>query len=177
MTDTSAWVMQGLEALAPGSRVLDFAAGSGRHARAADSLGLATTAVDRDAQALAGIGGAVRCLVADLEADPWPSELTEFEAVVVCNYLYRPRFAELCGLLAPGGLLLYETFARGNEAYGRPSNPDFLLEPGELFERCRSAGLFVLAYEDGFVGAGRRARVQRVRALRPPANLERFAIE
>lgn len=169
--------MHSLQSLEPGARVLDFASGSGRHAIAAQALGLSVTAVDRDAQALAQIGGAVRCLVADLETDPWPTEMADFDAVVVCNYLFRPRFAEICGLLAPGGVLVYETFARGNEAYGRPGNPDFLLETGELFERCRAAGLFVLAFEDGFVGAGRRARVQRIRALRPPANLERFAIE
>lgn len=187
--------MRGLRWLAPGSRVLDFAAGHGRHARAAQALGLPVVAADRDRAALERFGSPalpggldasrspadtadlIRCVVADLEADPWPFAPGSFDAVIVTHYLHRPRFAELCQLLAPAGLLIYETFARGNERYGRPSNPDFLLEPGELIDRCRAAGLFVLAFEDGVIASGRTARMQRVLALGPEANPEGFAIE
>ena len=173
----SAWVMRGLGWLAPGSRVLDLAAGQGRHARAAEALGMVVTAVDRDAAALRSIGGTVRCVEADLEANPLPFEAASLNCVIVTNYLFRPRFSEMCGLLAPGGLLIYETFARGNERYGKPSNPDFLLEPGELLARCAEAGLAVIAFEDGVTRGSRRARVQRVLAVGPSANLESFAIE
>ena len=140
-------------------------------------MGLKVSAVDRDAQALATIEAPVICHVADLEAGVWPFAGERFDAVIVTNYLFRPRFSEMCGLLAPGGLLIYETFARGNERYGKPSNPDFLLEPGELLARCAEAGLAVIAYEDGVTRGSRRARVQRVLAVGPSANLESFAIE
>ena len=173
----SAWVQRGLAWLEPGARVLDFAAGQGRHARLAESLGLVVTAADRDAAALKAIGGSVRCITADLEAKPWPFAPGSFDAVVVCNYLYRPRFWELCALLAPGGLLVYETFARGQEHYGRPSNPDFLLNPGELFERCRTEGMHVLAFEDGYAGTARQARIQRVLAMAIGGDFEAFALE
>jgi SAM-dependent methyltransferase len=173
----SGWVERGLALLPEGARVLDFAAGSGRHSRAAEGLGLTVTAADRDPVVLSAIGGGVRCVTADLEADPWPFAPASFDAVVVCSYLFRPRFAELCGLLTPSGLLIYETFARGNERYGRPSNPDFLLNAGELFERCRDAGLQVLAFEDGVAAKRRRARIQRILAVGPEADLEAFAIE
>ena len=173
----SAWVMRGLRWLAPGSTVLDFAAGRGRHSLAAHALGLAVTAADRDPVALAAIDGAADCITADLEADPWPFTPASFDALIVTHYLHRPRFGELCRLLTPAGLLIYETFARGNERYGRPTNPDFLLEPGELFTRCREAGLTVIAFEDGVIASGRRARIQRVLALGPAADPEGFAIE
>jgi len=173
----SAWVMRGLRWLAAGTQVLDLAAGQGRHARAAEALGMVVTAADRDSAALRAIGGAVRCVEADLEAQPLPFDRASFGAVIVTNYLFRPRFSEVCALLAPGGLLIYETFARGNERYGKPTNPDFLLEPGELSVRCAEAGLAVLAFEDGVILGGRRARIQRVLAVERSANLESFAIE
>jgi SAM-dependent methyltransferase len=173
----SPWVRRAIGWLPRGSSLLDFAAGSGRHARLAESAGCLVTAADRDGAALSTIGGTVRCVTADLEAGPWPFAPGSFDAVVVCNYLFRPRFAELCSLLSPGGMLVYETFARGNERYGRPRNPDFLLAPGELAERSRAAGLQVLAFEDGFAGTSRRARIQRIVALGAAADLEAFAIE
>jgi len=173
----SEWVLRGLRWLPAGARVLDFASGTGRHARAADQRGLKVTASDRDSVALEQIGGEVHCIPGDLESGSWPFEPASFDAVIATNYLYRPRFSELCELLRPGGLLIYETFALGNERYGRPSNPDFLLQPGELFDRCRAAGLAVLAFEDGVILTGRQARVQRILAVRPPMNLEGFAIE
>jgi SAM-dependent methyltransferase len=193
----SSWVLAGLRPLPAGSRVLDFACGRGRHALAAQALGHAVVAADRDAEALEGLraeaarwagpperapksqpAGPEPILVcADLEADPWPFEPASFDAVVVCNYLFRSRIDELPALLRPGGVLIYETFARGNEHYGRPSRPDFLLMPGELMDWAGRAGLHRLAFEDGFVGGARRARIQRLRALRLPADLEAFALE
>lgn len=177
----SAWVMSGLERLPRGARLLDFACGRGRHARAAARRGLVVTAVDRDLDALADLDAAgipaLETLRADLESDPWPFEAGRFDALVVCNYLYRPRLDALCALLSPGGLLIYETFAAGNERYGRPTNPDYLLKPAELLDLARRNGLHVLAYEDGFAGTGRRARVQRLRAQMPPLDLEAFALE
>lgn len=147
--------------------MLDFAAGSGRHAHHAHRVGLRATAIDRDALALRELepGPAVR--VADLESGVWPFGDERFDAVVVVNYLFRPRFALLAALVAPGGLLVCETFAQGNERYGRPSNPDFLLAEGELWERSRRAGLSIVAYEHGLVERPRPAVVQRVCALRP----------
>jgi len=173
--------------LAPGDTVLDFAAGSGRHALAACERGLQVLAVDRDAQALARLreeqardgaagarqpetrarGGRISLRVADLEAGPWPFAAHErFDAVIVANYLFRPRFALLASLVAPRGLLVYETFAQGNERYGRPSNPAFLLAPGELLVRSRRAGLTVLGYETGTVNRPAAAVVQRICATR-----------
>ena len=165
----SPWVGRWLGLLAPGASVLDFAAGSGRHAREARRRGLRATAIDRDAAALAGMGTDIMVRSADLEAGPWPFGDERYDAVVVANYLFRPRFALLAALLAPGGLLIYETFAQGNERFGRPSNPAFLLAPGELYERSRCAGLLVLGYEHGRIERPKAAVVQRVCALRPRA--------
>lgn len=173
----SPWVRRGLQWLAAGADVLDFAAGHGRHARLAESMGLRATAVDRDGVALASVPAAIRSITTDLEAEPWPFAPASFDAIVVCNYLYRPRFWELCALLRPSGLLIYETFAQGNERYGRPSNPDFLLAPGELIDLCRAEGLHIIGFEDGFAGSGRQARIERVLAVGKGADLEAFAIE
>lgn len=170
----SPWILRWLDHLPRGAAVLDFAAGSGRHARAAAERGLRVLAVDRDEQALARIGDGlvagsptIRVRVADLEAGPWPFSVQErFDAVVVANYLFRPRFALLASLVAPGGLLVYETFAQGNERHGRPSNPDFLLEPGELLERAQRAGLTVLDYQTGLVQRPSPAVIQHLCAVR-----------
>ena len=147
----------------PGGRVLDVACGSGRHLRWLAEQGFAVTGIDRDAAALEPLGTRGRIVVADIEADPWPLAGETFDAVVVTNYLWRPLMPTLAASLAPGGVLIYETFALGNEAFGKPSNPEFLLRPGELLEHCRS--LQVVAYEDGLL-AGPPRRVQRVAALR-----------
>jgi hypothetical protein len=111
-------------------------------------------------------------LCADLESGPWPFGRRRFDAVVCCNYLHRPRLDLLIALVAPGGLLLYETFAQGNERYGRPSRPAFLLRRGELFEAALRGGLQVLAFEDGYASSPRPAVIQRVCAFRPPAGPE-----
>ncbi|MDD2729881.1 bifunctional 2-polyprenyl-6-hydroxyphenol methylase/3-demethylubiquinol 3-O-methyltransferase UbiG [Malikia sp.] len=149
-----------------GARVLDLACGSGRHSRWLMRQGHQVTAVDRDAQALAGLAELapwVRTLRADLENGPWPLAGREFEAVVVTNYLWRPLWPDILASLAPGGLLIHETFAHGNASVGRPSRPDFLLQPGELLRAC--AELRVVAYEDGFLTHPERY-VQRIAAVR-----------
>ena len=166
------WIASWLARLPAGARVLDFACGAGRHARAAASLGLEVVAADRDAGALAEVGEGVHVVLAELEVAPWPFAAASFDAVIVSNYLFRSRLDLLCGLIRPTGVLLYQTFALGNESFGRPRNPDFLLRPGELLEVAGRNGLHVLAYEDGILGTPPRARIQRIVACRPPLRLE-----
>jgi SAM-dependent methyltransferase len=151
--------------IAPGGTVLDVACGGGRHLRWLASQGLAVTGVDRDAAALESLAGLGRTVVADIERAPWPLPDATFDAVIVTNYLWRPLLATIVASVAPGGVLIYETFAAGNERFGKPSNPDFLLQPGELLWAC--AALQVVAYEDGLLGAPTR-RVQRIAARRQP---------
>lgn len=167
--DPSDWIVRFAGLVPAGGMVLDVAAGSGRHARWFEERGHRVTAVDRDAAALAGCG-ARETIVADLEAHPddpardWPLAGRSFDAVVVTNYLHRPLFPLLIEALGEGGVLLYETFAAGNAAFGKPSNPAFLLAPGELLDRVR--GLDVVAFEDGLVDRPRAASVQRICAVR-----------
>jgi SAM-dependent methyltransferase len=152
------------------SPVLDVACGSGRHARWFAARGHPVDAVDRDAAALAALAGVpgVTPLCADIEGGPWPYAGRTYGGVIVACYLHRPLFPRLLEALAPGGALIYETFAAGNERYGRPSNPDFLLQPGELLELARGR-LRVLAYEDLYVETPRPAMLQRLCAVRPAA--------
>ncbi len=165
----SPWVRRWAGSIPAGGRVLDVACGRGRHLRYLASLGFAVVGVDRDEQALSALGkvkGAdVR--VADIEAGAWPFSPGEFDGVVVTNYLHRPIFPHLVGALRPGGVLIYETFALGNERYGRPSNPDFLLEPGELPRRVEP--LSVIAFEQGLVSSPKQAVIQRICARRSDA--------
>lgn len=163
----SPWVQRWSRGLAPGARVLDLACGSGRHVRLLAGLGCRVTGVDRDAAVLAPLAGLAETVVADLEGGPWPLPGRRFDAVVVTNYLWRPLFDAVRDSVDVGGLLVWETFAAGNESVGRPSNPDFLLRPGELLQAAR--GLRVLGYEDGFLEAPERF-VQRIAAVRegPP---------
>ena len=146
----------------PDASVLDVACGRGRHLRWFAGRGARVTGIDRDAAAVAVLQGLGRLLVADLENGPWPLAGEHFDAVVVTNYLWRPLWPSLRASLANGGVLICETFALGNEAWGKPSNPDFLLRPGELLELCR--GLHVVAFEDGIEDAPLR-RVQRIAAV------------
>jgi SAM-dependent methyltransferase len=151
---------------AGGARVLDLACGHGRHSRWLARHGHIVTAVDRDANALtslADLAPMVRSLQADIENAPWPLEGRIFEAVVVAHYLWRPLWPQILASLAPGGLLIYETFAHGNASVGKPSRPDFLLQPGELLRVCQD--LRVVAYEDGFLHAPDRY-IQRIAAVR-----------
>lgn len=159
----SAWVTRWADRIPAGGKVLDVACGNGRHARFFAARGHPVEAVDRDPDVLARLADAPgvtpRC--ADIEAGPWPYEGQQFAGIVVANYLHRPLLPRLLGALAPGGVLIYETFAAGNERYGRPSNPDFLLKPGELLETVRGR-LNVIAYEELEVSEPRPAVVQRI---------------
>lgn len=163
--DPSAWVQRWASFIRPGGAVLDVAAGGGRHARFLSSLGFEVDAVDRDVSALADAPRGVSVLEADLEGGPWPYEGRRFDAIVVTNYLHRPLLATLVASLEAGGLLVYETFARGNERFGKPSNPAFLLAPGELLEAVRGR-LRVLAFEDVVVVSPAPAAIQRIAARR-----------
>jgi SAM-dependent methyltransferase len=151
--------------LVPGhGRVLDLAAGSGRHSKYFNDLGLAVTAIDRDVAALAGLAAArLEVIEADLEdGSDWPLEDREFAGIVVTNYLHRPLFPHIAAALAPHGVLIYETFGQGNARFGKPSNPDFLLEPGELLQVALRYGFAVLAYECGEVTEPKPAIIQRM---------------
>lgn len=164
----SDWVRRWAGMIPKGGRVLDVACGSGRHARYLAGLGLAVEAVDVDISACAAELAGLSNLVlrqADLENGAWPFATGEFQGVVVTNYLHRPLFPRLIESLAPEGVLIYETFALGNERYGRPTNPNFLLLPGELLEVVRGK-LRVIAYEDVLLESPRPARVQRICAGR-----------
>ena len=162
----SPWVCRWAALIRPGGRVLDVACGQGRHTRYLSSLGFAVVGVDRDEAALValrGVGG-VEVHVADIEAGPWPFAPGGFDGVVVANYLHRPLFPELVGALRSGGVLICETFALGNERYGRPSNPAFLLRPAELLHSVEP--LAVVAFEQGLVSVPKQAVIQRVCAVR-----------
>lgn len=162
----SPWITRFSPLIPAGGHVLDLACGHGRHARHLLAQGLRVTGVDRDGAALqtllADMAG--EWLVADIENGAWPLEGRMFDAVVVTHYLWRPLWPRILGSVAPGGLLLYETFALGNEAYGKPSRPDFLLRPGELLQVC--ADWSVIAYEEGLLQAPDRV-VQRIAARLP----------
>lgn len=165
----SGWVTRWLEGCPPGATLLDWAAGSGRHARAGHAAGMIVTAIDRDQAALDRLSDLpVERIAADLERGPWPFPARRFDVVVCTNYLFRPRLALLAALVADGGRLIYETFAVGHERLGRPSNPAFLLREAELLEVARTAGLRVLAYEQGERAAPGPAIVQRLCAMRGP---------
>ena len=163
--EPSAWVTRWAALVRPGGMVLDLACGAGRHARWLARMGFEVSAVDRDTTAFADPPEAVALLQADLEAGVWPYPGIAFDGIVVANYLHRPLLPLLVGALAPGGVLVYETFARGNERFGKPSNPAFLLEPGELLETVR-CHLRVVAYEDLVVDHPRPAAIQRICAVR-----------
>jgi len=165
----SPWVCRWARLIRPAGRVLDLACGHGRHARYLSALGFAVLAVDRDDAALTALEGVagVEARVADLEGSAWPFAFGSFDGVVVTNYLHRPLFGNLVASLRADGVLIYETFAAGNERYGRPGNPEFLLRPNELL-RCTEP-LAVVAFEQGTVSTPRPAVVQRVCAVRGEA--------
>jgi SAM-dependent methyltransferase len=161
----SAWIVQWSGLIAVGGTVLDVAAGGGRHSRLLATRGHRVTAIDRDTSALGDLAG-VETVAADLEdGSPWPLPGRRFDAVVVTNYLHRPLMATLLDAVAPDGVLLYETFMVGNERFGKPSRPEFLLKDGELLELVR--GRFsVIAYEARLISEPRMAMVQRIAARR-----------
>ncbi len=166
----SAWVERFAPFVPVGAPVLDVASGDGRHARLFLARGHPVTAVDRDTSRLEPPSGTPGMTVVeadietDLETGPWPLADARFGGVVVTNYLHRPLFPALVAAVAPGGALIYETFAQGNERFGKPRNPDHLLRPGELLEAVRGS-LRVVAYEDLEVSAPRPAVVQRICAI------------
>ena len=163
-TGPSPWVRRFAPLVAPGKPVLDLAAGGGRHARFFLDRGHPVWAVDIDVSGLADLAGrdGATVLEADLEGDePWPLGDRRFAAVVVVNYLHRPLFPRLVSAVAPGGVLIYDTFAQGNERFGRPRNPDHLLRPGELLEAVAGA-LTVVAFEQTEVRTPTPAVRQRI---------------
>lgn len=171
----SPWVQRWSHLVPVGGSVLDVACGAGRHLHWFAARGHAVTGVDRDlaaiqttaqaaAPAVVGVAdNSVRLVQADIENGPWPFTGRRFDAVVVTNYLWRALLPTVVDSVAEGGVLIYETFAAGNETVGRPARPDFLLQPGELLHAC--SGLHVVAYENGFLHTPERY-VQRIAALR-----------
>lgn len=166
--DPSPWVLRWCALIAPGGSVLDLACGAGRHARMLAARGHPVLALDRDREALAALAKfpGIETLAADLEdGSPWPIGARRFAGVVVVNYLHRPLMPLLAAALEEGGVLVYETFALGNERYGKPSNPHFLLRPGELLAAfCPT--LSVVAFEQGRVARPKPAMIQRLCARR-----------
>lgn len=165
----SSWLTRWAHLFSPGASALDLACGSGRHTRWLAAQGVGVTALDRDPDAVEPLRAVAEVLVADIESGDsatWPLAGRQFDLVLVTNYLWRPLWPQVLGAVRPGGFLVYETFARGNETVGRPARPDFLLEPGELLAVCRDWR--VLGYEDGFLDAPPRF-VQRIVARRPGA--------
>ena len=173
----SAWV-QRFASHIPQGLVLDCASGGGRHAHLLAELGYKVLACDRDAAALATIQHpSITCIECDLETETaskhinWPFAPHRFAGIVVTNYLHRPLFPAMLDSLAPGGVLIYETFAEGNAQFGKPSNPDFLLAHGELSAIIHAVqGFHVLAFEDGYVSHPKPAMVQRICAIKHSEN-------
>jgi SAM-dependent methyltransferase len=159
------WIVQWAGLVSGGTSVLDVAAGRGRHARFFAARGHKVTAIDRDVGALPSDDN-VEVLQADLEdGSPWPLGTRTFGAVVVTNYLHRPLMPALLGAVSPGGVLLYQTFMEGNERFGKPSRPEYLLKDGELLDLVR--GRFsVIAYEARLISDPSMAMVQRIAARR-----------
>ena len=153
--------------------LLDLACGGGRHARLFAARGVEVVAVDRESQVLPET---IRFVQADLEdGSPWPFAGRRFAAIVVANYLHRPLFPRIVESLDEGGVLIYETFMVGNEKFGRPSNPQFLLRPGELLEAF--GALQVAGFEQGRVERPKTAMIQRLCALRGPAERIKLGLE
>ena len=164
----SLWVQRWSHLVPAHATVLDVACGHGRHMRWFASRGHPVTGVDRSPEAIAAVTPLGEAIVADIENAPWPlmrgALARQFDAVVVTNYLWRPLLPVIRDSLAPDGILIYETFATGNETVGKPARPDFLLQPGELLHAF--ADLLVVAYEDGYTAPPERF-VQRIAAVRP----------
>jgi SAM-dependent methyltransferase len=162
----SPWVARFAPRVAPGGSVLDLACGGGRHGRLFLERGHRVSFLDRDLSGVADLRGddGAELIEAEIENGPWPLAGRQFGGIVVTNYLWRPLKPQIIGALSPGGLLIYETFMRGNERFGKPSNPDFLLLPDELLDWCRDSGLTVHAFEQGEDGNAVR---QRICAVKP----------
>ncbi len=160
----SGWVRRFAHLVAPGGAVLDLACGGGRHARFFRDRKHKVTAIDRNLDGMVGVED-IDLVQADLEAAPWPLPGRRFAGIIVTNYLHRPLLPHLVAALEPeGGVLIYETFAAGQAEFGRPSSPDFLLQPNELLQAALP-GLTVVGYEHGIVYAPKPAAVQRIAAV------------
>ncbi len=164
----SLWVTRFAPLIRLGGTVLDLACGNGRNARWLAQRGWQVVAIDRNAEALAGLRGMdnITTLQVDLENAPWPYPGRKFDGIVVCRYLHRPLFPHIAASLAEDGVLIYETFMLGQAQYGRPSNPDFLLQQDELLNAF-SPSLHVVAFEQGVVAEPTPAFLQRICAKRP----------
>jgi len=159
------WVVRFQGLIPPGGTVLDLACGAGRHTKFLLERGYKVLALDRDISQLQVAGA--ESLQADIEAGPWPLAGRTFDGIVVTYYLHRPLMKILADSLNPDGVLIYLTFAVGNEKFGRPTNPDFLLKPGELFETY--AGLLdIVAYETGETAVPRPSLIQAICAVKSP---------
>jgi SAM-dependent methyltransferase len=171
----SDWVRRWSHLVPPAAEVLDVGCGAGRHMRWFAARQHPVVGVDRSPEAIAAAAEHGDAVLADIENGPWPFAGRRFGGVIVTNYLWRPLLPTLVASVAPGGILIYETFAAGNETVGKPSRPDFLLRPGELLSACED--LRVVAYEDGFLESPARY-VQRVAAVRalPQASAPRYRL-
>lgn len=158
----SAWLRRFAHLIPAGGAVLDVACGSGRHVRWLAGQGFAVTGIDRDAAAVEPLRAVAEIVVADLENAPWPLPERDFDAVIVTNYLWRPLWPALRAALNEDGVLVYETFAHGQHLIGRPSRPEFLLQPGELLQAFN--GMHMVAFEDGLDTDPLR-RIQRLVAV------------
>ncbi len=167
MTRVSDWVARWAHLMPVGASVLDIACGHGRHMKWLAEKGHAVTGIDRSSEAIGAAANFGEVLLADIENNPWPllngDHVRQFQAVIVTNYLWRPLFPLITQSLAPGGLLIYETFSKGNETVGKPSRPEFLLQPGELLHAFET--LHTIAFEEGFLDSPPRY-VQRMVAVR-----------
>ncbi len=163
----SAWLVAHARFIAPAGNVLDVAAGVGRNSRWLAAHGYQVEAVDINAEALAAMHGiaGISTKQADLEGAPWPYAENQFDAIVVCRYLHRPLFPALLSSLKLGGALIYETFMRGHEQYGKPSSANFLLQPGELKSYFAPLS-HIAAYEEGLLQASPPAMLQRICAIK-----------
>jgi SAM-dependent methyltransferase len=182
MGQPSVWVSR-FAGLIPVGEVLDLACGAGRHSRLLAAQGHSVLAVDRSEEMLTlAAGDGIQTMRIDLEtgdpAQSWSFDDNRFAGIVVTNYLHRPLWPFLIRSLAENGVLIYETFASGNEQFGKPSNPDFLLARGELLEVAREYGLLVVAYEDGYVSVPKPAMVQRICMIKSGKDLpaQKFAL-
>ena len=165
--EASPWVRHFSLLIPKSGLVLDLACGDGRHSLYLAELGYSVIAVDQDISKIDSIASErITAEQWDLELQTWPLEGRQFEGIVVTNYLYRPHLDQLPQMLSPGGVLIYETFAQGNEAFGKPSNPNFLLKTGELLALATSHGLKIIAYEDIYQASPKPAMLQRICALK-----------
>ena len=160
----SSWISRFAHLVQPQGQVLDIACGLGRHMRLFHAQNHRVVGIDQSQAAIDAVANLGQAIQADIENGPWPLSGQQFDAVVVTNYLWRPLWSQILDSVKPGGLLLYETLAQGNEAFGKPSRADFLLAPGELLQVCK--GWHIVAYEHGQLRQPERV-VQRIAAIKP----------